>query len=105
MNVHEWTPVTRDWVRLENITVDGEPVDPADLTVGLLPVRTPPSGTTTWTATTPHPDDAVPSVRIAGKDADPTSALVLTDDAVLHGRVVKNGTVVTAPLARLTYSG
>ena len=101
MNVHQWTPVTRDWIRIEDVMVDGDPVQLADLTVALIPPRTRPDGDTDWTAVTAHPDDGVPALLIAGADADPASAAVLTGDADLWGRVSSGGTVVVAKLARL----
>lgn len=103
MNVHRWTPITRDWVRIEDVTVDGEPVLIADLTVALVPVRSGVDGDTAWLPVSPHPDDGVPALLVAGADAELGGAAVLTRDAELHGRVSKNGTVVTAKLARFVY--
>lgn len=103
MNVHQWTRITRDFIRLEDIMVDGAPVDIADLKAALLPVRTSPTATTTWITPTEDPDDGTPQVLIAGEDADATNAVVITADRELHAKVTKSGTTVTAKLARITY--
>lgn len=106
MNVHVWTPISRDFIRLEGITVDGLPVDVADLTVALVPRWDGLDAATVWLPTVPDPVDSVPAILVAGPDADPTNAVVLTAvDTYLHGRVVKTGTVVTAPLARIRLLG
>ena len=104
MNVHQWTPVTRDWVRIEDVTVDGVPVALADLTVALVTPRSGLTGATTWLPVTAHPDDGAPALLISGEDADPASATVIDGDRELHGKVSNSGTVVTAKLARITYS-
>lgn len=103
MNVHEWSPVRRDWVRIEDVMVDGEAVAIADLTVALVPPRSGVDGDTTWLPVVPHPDDGIPALLVSGEDADPTGAAVIDGDRELHGRVAKDGTVVTAKLARFTY--
>lgn len=104
MNVHQWTPVTRDWVRIEDVMVDGQPVTLADLTVALVPPRSSVDGDTVWLAVAAHPDDGVPALLVAGADADPSGAAVINGDRDMHGRVSKSGTVVTAKLARLAYA-
>ena len=103
MNVHQWTPVTRDWVKVEDVMVDGQPVALADLDLALLTPRTKPDADTTWIDATAHPDDGTPAILIAGYDADPAGATVLAADAELWGRVTKSGTTVAARLARFTY--
>lgn len=101
MNEHKWTRVTRDFIRLEDITVDGQPVDIADLSVALVPARSPLTDDTVWVDPTAD-DDGTPQVLVAGPDAaDLTSATVITTDADLFAKVSKNGTVVVARLARV----
>ena len=104
MNVHQWTPVTRDWIHLEDITVDGVPVTAEDLTVALVPPRTSPTADTGWIPVSEHPDGG-PALLVAGGAADPTDAAVITGDVDLWGRLSNSGTVVPAKLARITYSG
>jgi hypothetical protein len=103
VNVHEWTPLTRDWVRIEDVTVDGAPVQLAELDVALVPPRARIDGDTVWVPSAAHPTDGVPAVLIAGEDADPASAQLINGPRDLHGRVTKAGTVVVAKLARITY--
>lgn len=104
MNTHNWTPITRDWIRIEDVTVDGDPVTPGDLTVAFLPPRTKPTAATVWFPVEAHPDDGEPAVLVAGVDADDTAPAIVVDREVeLHGRVMAEGVTVTAPLARITF--
>ena len=100
MNVHQWTSITRDYIRLEDIMVDGVAVDIADLTAALVPIRTQPTGTTTWITPTAA-TDGTPQILVAGVDADATGAVVVTTDMDLWGKVTKTGTTVAAKLARI----
>ena len=91
-----------------NLTVtatdeDGFPTTLTGVDVALIPPRSNPTATTVWTAAAPV--NGKWQVLLAGPDASPTSALVVSKTADLWVRVTDAPEVDTAFVERITVEG
>jgi len=78
MNILGWSPLTRDVVKIEELSfvdADDNPVAADTIQVALVPPLSRPKAATSWTTATGSP----PSVILAGSAADTGGALVLPD--------------------------